>query len=194
LADCLTKGGRRRCHIRTDDAVLREPAGFKVAVLFFVPASFNTSLFALFVFITSWRHNVADCTCLSSVALQLLLSQCDRCTRQLANEHRRQGISRLDEPLSASQECVLQQAALFVYRAIAMFVCQPLGRTTSLYTTEKPNVDSNLRVNTLSWYNKQIWSAAWSVKRRNLYRRVRKLHNWYVHLQVVCIFHATKAS
>jgi len=61
----------------------------------------------------------------------------DRCTRQLANEpgrHTEGRKPRLDEPLSASQECVLQpslllETALFLDRSIAVFVCQPLGRT-----------------------------------------------------------------
>jgi hypothetical protein len=109
--------------------------------------------------------------------------------------HRRQGIPRLDEPLSASQECLLQQTALFLHRAIAVFVCQPLGRTTWSHA-----VGSNLRANTLSWYNKPVWSAAWSMERCSLYSRVRELHSWYLHLQgfivhwSVCTFHAAETS
>jgi hypothetical protein len=109
--------------------------------------------------------------------------------------YRRQGIPRLDEPISASQECLLQQTALCLHRAIAVLVCQPLVRTTCLHT-----VGSSFRVSTLSWHNKPVWSAAWSVERCSLYRRVRELHSWYLHLQGfivhcgVCTFHATETS
>ena len=114
-------------------------------LLFFICSSNRNSCISqhmtfrpvFFSFITSWRQNVAHCTCLSSVALQLLLSHLTAARDNYQwtwRSHRREGIPRLDEPLSASQERVLQQSLLqtalfFLDRAIAVFVCQPLGRT-----------------------------------------------------------------
>ena len=214
MADCSPKGWWHRCYVRTEDTVHREPAGFKLAVLFFVSFEIrNSFIFQHITFRPTFLHNLMTSECSrmhvfvlsdSAVALVALrLLQATTC-QWTWRSHRRQGIPRLDEPLSASQQCLLQQSlleiALFLHGAVAVFVCQPLGRTAWLHTTEKPSVGSNLHVNTPSWYNKPMWSAAWSAERCNLYRSVRELHGWYLHLHGfivrwgVCKFHATETS
>ena len=148
MADCSTKGGWHRCYIRTDETVPREPAGFKVPVLFFVCfANRNSCISQHTTFRPVFLHNLmtSECSTLhvfilsgSTVAVVAL----DRCTRHLAKwtwrSQRRQGIPWLDEPLSAPQACVLQpslllETGLFLDRAIAVFVCQPLGRTRYMF-------------------------------------------------------------
>jgi hypothetical protein len=185
-----------------------------VAVLFFVSFEIrNCCTFQHITFRPVFLHKLMTSECSrmhvfilsgSAVALVALRLQHATTCQWTWRSHRRQGISRLDEPLSASQECLLQQSlletTLFSHGAVAVFVCPPLGRTAWFHTTEKPNVGFNLHVNTLSWYNKPMWSAAWSVERCSLYRRVRKLHGWYLHLQSfivrwgVCKCHATETS
>jgi len=185
LADCSTTGGWHRCYMRTDRTVPRETARFKVPVLFFVCfANRNSCITQRITFRPVFLHNLmtSDCSRLhvfilsgSAVAVVALRPLHATTCRWTWRSHRRQGIPLLDEPLSASQECVLQ---LCFCTGLSQCLCvsRMVAPGTWLHTTETPNVGSNSRVNTLSWYNKPIWSAAWSVTRCNMYRRLRKLH------------------